>query len=113
MKSSELAMIAVIEQLEQFGFIEDGHTRRDEVLIPTTESPRFGKSGGVRAVFGNRARFKKPDTNIKCTIGKRTFYLYEIDAASKDVKTIISTDTSDIKAIKDKLAETFPKENHE
>ncbi len=71
------SMELVISALLENGWAENGRTISEQVRIPTSRSPVFGKSGGELATFGGRLRFAKE--NRKCTVGKRTTYFYDSD----------------------------------
>ena len=71
------SMELVISTLLENGWVENGRTVSEQVRIPTSRSPIFGKCGGELATFGGRLRFVKG--NRKCTVGKRTTYFYDSD----------------------------------
>lgn len=75
-KKPGAALSAVIETLLQEGFVPDGETVLEHVRVPTMRSPVFGGTGGELRTFGGRARFRKPGTPLRVTVGPRTVNVY-------------------------------------
>lgn len=84
----------IVEWLESLGFVEDGRTATQEVRIPTTRSPVFGRTGGERRTFGGRLRFRLPNTNIRATVGPRTVNVYVV--TDGDTRFLLMSDTVDV-----------------
>ena len=93
---------AVIDLLLAAGFVPDGLTAEQTVRVPTKGSPLYGRSGGVLATFGGRARLTMPGTDFKATVGARTTYLYR--AQGGNVRGIAHLSTRDIAAVQSALA---------
>ena len=66
-----------IELLEASGWREAGFTATQQVRIPTVRNPIYGGTGGEIRTFGGRAKFEKPGTPYRCTVGKQTVFFYK------------------------------------
>ncbi len=106
------AMALAIDALLAAGFLPDGHTRQELVRIPTRNSPVFGHSGGELAKLGGRQRFALPDTDVKCTVGKRTLALYRTGVSGltglTGVTGLATLNTSDLSGLAVALAALQP-----
>jgi hypothetical protein len=85
----------VIAALFSNGWIPDGATHEEQVLIPTTKSPRFGKCGGELATFGGRSRFRNGERY--CTVGKITTCFYsKVDKQAVNFRNYCTRDIGGI-----------------
>lgn len=101
-----MSLEIVIAELENAGFISDGATAEERVRVPTSRSPVFGRSGGERRTFGGRQRWVLPGTNVCCTIGARTVFVYRKQA--NGVAPVGTFDTKGIDGVKLRAALTPP-----
>ena len=75
-KDDRRPMDEIVALLLSSGFTEAGETRTEQVRIPTTRLPLYGKCGGERVAFGGRRRFQRGDQ--RATVGKRTVCFYRM-----------------------------------
>jgi len=73
----------VIAHLKANGWIDDGQTQSDTVLVSTKGSPRFGRTGGELRTFGGRRRLKLGDTDQRVTVGPRKVAFYRLAEPGK------------------------------
>lgn len=83
----------VVEALLQAGLVPDGATATEEVRVSTSRSPVFGRIGGEVRTFGGRARYQKPGTNLRVTVGPRTVCVY---LSGRDVVSLAHYETRSI-----------------
>lgn len=100
----------VVKMLEAAGWKEAGFTATQKVRIPTTRVPLYGKSGGELATFGGRAKFEKPGTPYRCTVGARTVFFYKpaerkpiLRGRGSNVDALDQSYTKDLEHIKEIL----------
>jgi hypothetical protein len=98
---SELAMNATMNALVAAGFEPAGHTTQEHVafLVNNDGGPGPGKRA---ATFGGRARFVRPGTALRATVGKVTTCLYSVTATGNVYHATL--DTKDTAAIATKIA---------
>ncbi len=90
----EERMQRVIQILEREGLVPDGQTATQRVRIPTMKSPVFGKSGGEPRTLGGRARYARPGTSLRVTVGPRTVNVYLLKG-DQGVEFLANLKTSD------------------
>lgn len=91
---AQLKRAAVTEAVLAAGFVAAGTTDTETVRIPTQASPVYGATGGELRTLGGRARYTKPGTNVRVTVGPQTTFVYSV--SSGQVTTIAYLQTRDI-----------------
>ncbi len=98
-----VAMASVIDLILASGYAHGGETATEQVLIPTTNSPRFGKSGGELATFGGRTRFIKGEDRV--TVGRLTTCFYKVKPEFKEASQFQTFNTKDVDKITEYLSQ--------
>lgn len=69
---------AVTEAVLAAGFIAAGATDTETIRIPTQASPVYGATGGELRTMGGRARYTKPGSDVRVTVGPQTTNVYRV-----------------------------------